>query len=121
MMSPIPYAVAKAGIQLLTQALAIQAGPYGVRVNCLAPETILTERNFDQIPASVQATIAEEHPLRRLGTPEDVAQAALYLASDDSSWLAPPSDWRTAQPNWPRPRGSKPAKMFSRLANVMRR
>ena len=86
-MSPIPYAVAKAGIQLLTQAVAMQAGPFGVRVNCIAPETILTERNADQIPAAVQAALAEDHPLQRLGTPDDVAHAALYLASEDSSWL----------------------------------
>lgn len=87
MMSPIPYAVAKAGIQLLTQAVATQAGAFGVRVNCIAPETILTERNIEQIPLAIQAALAEDHPLRRLGTPEDVARAALYLASDDSTWL----------------------------------
>ena len=43
--SPVPYAAAKAGIQMLTQHLAAQAGPFGIRVNCIAPETILTERN----------------------------------------------------------------------------
>jgi NAD(P)-dependent dehydrogenase (short-subunit alcohol dehydrogenase family) len=48
--SPVPYAAAKAGIQMLTQHLAAQAGPFGIRVNCIAPETILTERNLGQIP-----------------------------------------------------------------------
>jgi 3-oxoacyl-[acyl-carrier protein] reductase len=48
--SPIPYAAAKAGIQMLTQHLAAQVGPAGIRVNCLAPETILTERNQERIP-----------------------------------------------------------------------
>jgi 3-oxoacyl-[acyl-carrier protein] reductase len=43
--APIPYAAAKAGIQILTQDLAAQVGPYGIRANCIAPETILTERN----------------------------------------------------------------------------
>jgi len=85
--SPVPYAVAKAGIQILTQDLAAQAGPYGVRVNCVAPETILTERNQQQIPEAVQEQLAGLHPLRRLGTPEDVARAALYLASDEAAWI----------------------------------
>ncbi|HEX6927509.1 MAG TPA: SDR family NAD(P)-dependent oxidoreductase [Longimicrobiaceae bacterium] len=85
--SPIPYTAAKAGLQLLTQCAAAQAGPFGVRVNCLAPETILTERNEQQIPDDIQALLVEEHPVRRLGTPEDVARAALYLASDASAWV----------------------------------
>lgn len=49
--SPIPYAVAKAGVQLLTQDVALQAGPSGIRANCIAPETILTEDNRSRIPA----------------------------------------------------------------------
>lgn len=85
--SPVPYAAAKAGIQILTQDLAAQAGPSGVRVNCLAPETILTERNQRQIPEVVQEQLAGMHPLRRLGTPEDVARAAVYLASDEAAWI----------------------------------
>jgi len=85
--SPVPYAAAKAGIQILTQDLAAQAGPYGVRVNCVSPETILTERNQQQIPEAVQEQLAGMHPLRRLGTPEDVARAAFYLASDEAAWI----------------------------------
>lgn len=85
--SPIPYAAAKAGIALLTQHVAAQAGPYGIRVNCIAPETILTSRNRQRIPAAQQAALAEWHPLRRLGTPEDVAATAAFLASDEASWI----------------------------------
>jgi 3-oxoacyl-[acyl-carrier protein] reductase len=85
--SPIPYAAAKAGIQMLTQHLASQVGPAGIRVNCLAPETILTERNRERIPEQQKPMLVEMHPIRRLGTPEDVAAAALYLASSASSWV----------------------------------
>ncbi|MHB1430544.1 MAG: SDR family NAD(P)-dependent oxidoreductase [Streptosporangiaceae bacterium] len=86
--SPIPYAAAKAGVALLTQQVAAQAGSFGVRVNCIAPETILTEGNRARIPAGLQATLADAHPLRRLGTPQDVAAAAAFLASDDAAWIA---------------------------------
>jgi 3-oxoacyl-[acyl-carrier protein] reductase len=85
--SPIPYAAAKAGIIILTQDLAAQAGPYGIRANCICPETILTERNQQRIPAAQQAALIDLHPLRRLGTPDDVARAALFLASDESAWI----------------------------------
>jgi 3-oxoacyl-[acyl-carrier protein] reductase len=85
--SPIPYAAAKAGIQMMTQHLAAQAGPDGIRVNCLAPETILTERNEVQIPEEQKQMLVGMHPVRRLGTPDDVARAAVYLASDDAGWI----------------------------------
>src|SRR5262245_31195952 len=85
--SPIAYAAAKAGIQILTQDVAAQAGPHNVRVNCIAPEIILTERNQVTIPPVQQAQLAELHPLKRLGSPEDVARAALFLASPESAWI----------------------------------
>jgi 3-oxoacyl-[acyl-carrier protein] reductase len=85
--SPVAYAAAKAGIQMLTQHLAAQVGPLGIRVNCLAPEIILTERNSAQIPEEQQRALVELHPVRRLGTPEDVARAALFLVSDQSGWI----------------------------------
>jgi 3-oxoacyl-[acyl-carrier protein] reductase len=85
--APIPYGAAKAAIALLTQDVAAQAGPFGVRVNCIAPETILTARNLERIPAAQQAAMADFHPLKRLGTPADVAEAAAFLASDDAAWI----------------------------------
>jgi 3-oxoacyl-[acyl-carrier protein] reductase len=85
--SPLPYAAAKAGIEILTQDLAAQVGPFGIRVNCIAPETILTEKNLQWISGETQRTLIELHPIRRLGTPDDVARAALFLASEDAGWI----------------------------------
>ena len=85
--SPIPYSVAKAGIELMSQDVAAQAGPYGIRVNCIAPETILTERNLERIPKEQLASLVDAHPLKRLGTPEDVAQAAVFLVSREAGWI----------------------------------
>lgn len=86
--SPVAYAAAKAGVQLLTRDVALQVGPFGIRVNCIAPDTIMTERNTQQIPEALRQTLVEQHAIRRLGTPEDVAQAALFLASDRSAWIS---------------------------------
>jgi 3-oxoacyl-[acyl-carrier protein] reductase len=86
--SPVAYAAAKAGIELLTKAVALQAGPAGVRANCVAPETILTERNEQQIPDAVKEQLRLTHPVQRLGSPDDVAHAVLYLASQSSSWVS---------------------------------
>ncbi len=86
--SPIPYAAAKAGIQILTQDIAAQAGPYGIRANCIAPETILTVSNKQRIPDAQKQALLDMHPIKRLGTPEDIAGAALFLASDDAAWIS---------------------------------
>jgi 3-oxoacyl-[acyl-carrier protein] reductase len=85
--APIAYGAAKAGVIMLTQDVAAQAGPAGIRVNCIAPETILTEGNQQRIPAARQAELAAFHPLKRLGTPDDVAGAAVFLASDAAAWI----------------------------------
>jgi 3-oxoacyl-[acyl-carrier protein] reductase len=84
----VAYGAAKAGVQIFTQDLAAQAGPAGIRANCLAPETILTEANEAWIPPERRDQLAQSHPVRRLGTPDDVARAALFLASDTSGWIS---------------------------------
>jgi 3-oxoacyl-[acyl-carrier protein] reductase len=85
--SPIAYAAAKAAIELFTQDVAAQMGQYGIRANCVAPETILTERTTERIPDAMKQQLVAQHPIARLGTPEDVAKAVAYLASDDASWV----------------------------------
>jgi 3-oxoacyl-[acyl-carrier protein] reductase len=72
---------------MMTQHLATQVGPFNIRVNCISPETILTENNRRRIPEAQQVALAASHPLQRLGTVEDVAQAALYLVSDNAAWI----------------------------------
>jgi 3-oxoacyl-[acyl-carrier protein] reductase len=85
--APTGYAVAKAGVVRLTQEVAKEVAGRGVRVNCISPSTILTERLQATIPADRRAQMTALHPLGRLGTPEDVACAALFLISDCSSWI----------------------------------
>ncbi|MFE9423275.1 SDR family NAD(P)-dependent oxidoreductase [Kitasatospora sp. NPDC006697] len=83
----LAYAVANAGIVMLTRHLATELGPQGIRINCLAPTSILTEKVRANMPPAVQDQVAAIHPLRRLGLPADVTEAALFLASDAASYL----------------------------------
>jgi 3-oxoacyl-[acyl-carrier protein] reductase len=85
--APTAYSVAKAGVVMLSRKVAEEVGPQGVRVNCLAPDSILTERTQSYMTDDQVRQWAEAFPLRRMGTPEDVALATLYLASESSSWL----------------------------------
>ncbi len=72
---------------MLSRHLADEVGEHGVRVNCLAPHTILTERIRRVMPEDRYRQIVAGIPLGRLGTPEDVGLAALFLASEASSWI----------------------------------
>ena len=71
----------------MTQDLAAQAGPCGIRANCIAPATVLTPRNEERIPEETRTSLAASHPLKRLGTPDDIADAVLFLVSPQSSWV----------------------------------
>ena len=82
-----PYAAAKAGIVMFSRHVANEVGRHGVRVNCLAPAGVLTERMKRQMPEAAQRRAAAKFPLGRMGAPEDVGLATLFLASDGSSWL----------------------------------
>jgi 3-oxoacyl-[acyl-carrier protein] reductase len=83
----LAYGVANAGLVMLTRQLATEIGPRGVRINTLAPSSIRTEKVEARMPPEVKEQVAALHPLRRLGTTDDVAQVAVFLASDAASWL----------------------------------
>ena len=85
--APVAYDAAKAGVQALTRHVAAEVGARGVRVNCVAPAAIRTERNARIIPADVQEKMAEMYALGRIGEVDDVAAATLFLASGQASWL----------------------------------
>lgn len=88
MRSLAAYGATKGAISALTRGLAVEYAPYNIRVNALAPgfiETALTERVL-RIKAFSDALL-EQTPLRRFGTSMDVAQAALFLVSDESSFI----------------------------------
>ena len=80
------YSASKAAIIGLTQALAKELGPSGVRVNCIAPGVIDTKM-MDEHSEETKAILADETPLGRLGTGEDVAKAAAFLLSDDACFI----------------------------------
>ncbi len=81
------YAAAKAAVTMFTRHVAREVGPYGIRVNCVAPATTLSERIERIMPEERQRQVAEMAPLRRLGQPRDTALATLFLVSDSASWV----------------------------------
>jgi 3-oxoacyl-[acyl-carrier protein] reductase len=85
--APMAYAAAKAGIVNFSQQVANEVARHGIRVNCLAPSTVMNERMRAVIPREQQERLAELYPLGRVGEPIDVAEAALFLASEASSWV----------------------------------
>ncbi len=86
------YAASKGGIIALTQQVALEYAPHGIRVNCIAPGTILTPMNekvFEETddPEALRETWNRMHPVGRFGQPEEVAEAVLFLAADSSSFI----------------------------------
>lgn len=84
------YSAAKAAVVQLTKTLATEAGPHGIRVNAVAPgwiRTPMTGRHSPEVQEQTEAMMTRMSPLRRVGEPEDIAQAVLYLASDASSFM----------------------------------
>jgi 3-oxoacyl-[acyl-carrier protein] reductase len=83
----LAYGAANAGLVMMARHLATEIGPRGVRVNCIAPSAILTERVEQMMPGEMKQKVAANHPLGRIGTTHDIAQTALFLASDASGYL----------------------------------
>ena len=82
----VAYSASKAGIIGLTKALAKEAGPSGIRVNCVSPGVIRTPMNA-VFSAQEMEALRDETPLNRIGEPEDVADAVSFLASDAASFI----------------------------------
>lgn len=82
----VAYSATKGAVIAYTKALAKELGPSGIRVNCVAPGVIDTDMN-GHLSAEDLSVLAEETPLGRLGTADDVARAISFLAGDESSFL----------------------------------
>ena len=88
----VSYCAAKGGMVVMTKAMAIDHGPEGIRVNCLSPGDVKTPmmdadaRDQGMTVAEYEAA-ASQRPMGRVGTSEELARAALFLASDDSSYM----------------------------------
>lgn len=80
------YSATKAAVIGMTKALAKEVGLSGIQVNCVAPGVIATEMNAHLSGADMQA-LAEDTPLGRLGAPEDISRALLFLASEDADFI----------------------------------
>ncbi len=80
------YSAAKSGLIGMTKTLAKELGKKGIRVNAIAPGFIVTPMT-SAVPEKILEIMKEKTPLRRLGEPRDVANAYLYLASDDAKFV----------------------------------
>ena len=81
------YSASKAGMIGLAKSIAKEMGPRGIRANCIAPGFIISDMT-NALPQDVRDAWTKQIPLRRGGTPEDVANVALFLASDLSSYVS---------------------------------
>ncbi len=82
----VAYSATKGAVIAYTKALAQEVGPSNIRVNCIAPGVIATEMNAHLSPEDM-AALADETPLGRIGTPEECASCALFLASEGASFV----------------------------------
>jgi 3-oxoacyl-[acyl-carrier protein] reductase len=98
------YTASKGGIEMFTKSAALEFGPFGIRVNCVAPGAIDTERTKAELP-DFAASWARLTPLRRIGTPADVAAAVEFLLSENASFISGQTlgvdGGLFAQPRWP--------------------
>jgi NAD(P)-dependent dehydrogenase (short-subunit alcohol dehydrogenase family) len=81
------YTAAKGGVHALTKQIAVEFGRQRVRCNAISPAFIVTERTVQGLTAADLAAVAQSYPLGRLGEPADIANAAVFLASEESSFI----------------------------------
>jgi glucose 1-dehydrogenase len=88
MLTNAPYCASKGGLRMLMRTIAVELAPHQITVNNIGPGAIYTPIDKDvQSDAAIEKQLMAEIPLRRWGKPEEVAQLALYLASDDASYI----------------------------------
>lgn len=83
----IAYTASKGGIQMLTKVAAVELGSYGIRVNCIAPGAILVERTKAE-GGDYEKIWGDATPLGRVGLPQDIGQAVVFLASPEASYIS---------------------------------
>ncbi|GAH37449.1 unnamed protein product, partial [marine sediment metagenome] len=102
--SLVDYSASKAGIDQFTRSAAMELGPHGITVNCVAPGAIEVERTRLESP-DYHEVWSRITPLRRVGTPADVAAAVLFLCSDRASFITGQTlgvdGGVFTRPNWP--------------------
>jgi 3-oxoacyl-[acyl-carrier protein] reductase len=81
------YGAAQAGTLMFMRHLAQELGPFGIRVNAIAPSMVKNEKIEKSMPPEMLKKVAEQFPLRRIGEPGDVTSAVMFLASEASSWI----------------------------------
>jgi 3-oxoacyl-[acyl-carrier protein] reductase len=81
------YAASKAGVVYFTRHIAMELGRHGIRANCIAPATVLSERVASIMDEESREQVAAMSPLGRMGTTHDCALATLFLVSDSAAWL----------------------------------
>ena len=86
-LSRIGYGVSKAGVNNITQQIAIQYARQNIRCNAVLPGLTATDAAIDNMPKEFIESFLSHIPLNRMGTPEDMANAVLFFASDDSSYI----------------------------------
>ena len=82
----VHYSAAKAGLIGFTKALAKELGPSGITVNAIAPGVIYTDMN-SHLSGEDMKELSDETPVGRIGNAEEIAKAAIYLSSDDASFI----------------------------------
>lgn len=82
------YACAKAGVDMLTQSVALQYGKQNIRCNCVRPGLIVTPQNEANVPQALKDIFLSNIMVNRYGCPEDIGYMCVYLASDESSYVS---------------------------------